>query len=182
MRFALGSVIVAVTLGAAAVLAARAGAGTYARWQPGMRHVRIEDRTGDQRWQWAEALAVSEWRSARADIDIEWTRRPSFAGGCRYDGEVVSLCRSDQVPPTSGGTQFYLLHHGDLVGSFIWLTPRQDLTQRSMDILACHEIGHAVGMAHNPSPDSCMYPYSGGATVPDGADLASLRGDYARAG
>lgn len=37
--------------------------------------------------------------------------------------------------------------------------------------IACHEIGHVIGMGHSTSRGSCMYPYQGTVTSPDSMDF-----------
>jgi predicted Zn-dependent protease len=49
-----------------------------------------------------------------------------------------------------------------------------DLEQDRMVVIATHELGHAVGLAHSPDPDSVMY-YLGGSPQPDARDYQILR-------
>ena len=49
-----------------------------------------------------------------------------------------------------------------------------EIDQDRMTVIATHELGHALGLAHSPDPDSVMY-YLGGSTQPDARDYQVLR-------
>jgi predicted Zn-dependent protease len=49
-----------------------------------------------------------------------------------------------------------------------------EIDQDRMTVIATHELGHALGLAHSLDPDSVMY-YLGGSAHPDANDLQVLR-------
>jgi hypothetical protein len=58
---------------------------------------------------------------------------------------------------------------------WIAFDPRAPLTKSEMYLTAIHEIGHMLGLRHNPNPDSVMYYIDlEGPEVLDSYDLTSL--------
>lgn len=58
---------------------------------------------------------------------------------------------------------------------WIAFNPRQDLTRQEMFLDSVHEIGHLLGLAHNPNRSSVMFAYERDkAVLLDTADLQAL--------
>lgn len=124
----------------------------------------FEDHTGDQ---WPVHQALNTWaataKAAHAALTIEY-------GQCRPTAKCVRVESAD---------------YGEWGGKLGYTTPGRiqlnDSPAYSHSAVhqlnaACHEIGHGLGLDHNPSHGSCLYATADDApaTTPDRADQDAL--------
>jgi hypothetical protein len=132
--------------------------------------VYVEDHTGP-RWPVAQATAL--WRRAAKGIDIRY-------GKCRPGGACVKVRECTEAEAQAG-----LGADSAAVGRAVPARGYQDaclgtgpddtyLGDMGLAI-ACHEIGHGLGLGHNEDADSCMQAYVDRAPAhPGRRDIAAL--------
>jgi hypothetical protein len=126
----------------------------------------VEDHTGDE---WPVHEALDTWaqviKAAHAALVVEY-------GRCREGARCVHVDASDQGAWNSvvGRTS------DNWDGADITLNTHYSTSARQRRAIACHELGHALGLGHNPSHDSCLYASIDDtpATTPDQADQDAL--------
>ncbi|MGQ0520016.1 MAG: hypothetical protein ACT4PX_02545 [Actinomycetota bacterium] len=166
----------AVLLGLAFAPGGATAAPAFAHW--GQRSLVISDRTGDAGWQAATRRAVDTWNAVGADVRLAWSEG---GVGCEAEGTTIPVCRDILQRGWKGAAHFYHAPDGHLGGARIRMAADRSFSQAEKDTLACHEIGHALGLDHAGSSASCLTQGSVSAT-PDGADADALRTAYAHQG
>ena len=137
--------------------------------------VQLRDESGDPRVREALLDAATAWNQATPELQL--TVVDGVGSGCRgADGEVqVCLTRSDDAAATTE-------RHGE--GGHIRRAEILIDAVRSgghLRAVACHEVGHAVGVGHRDSGATCMLRAP---TIdrPDEADLRTVRDAHAGSG
>lgn len=184
MRSCRSTVLAAIAASAAlaAVLAFVAAPGravaspSFAHWAK--RSLVVSDRTGDAGWQQATRRAVDTWNAVGADVRLTWAEG---GVGCEPEGSTIPVCRDRLPAGWRGAAAVFSAPDGHLGGARVRFDGTRNFTQAQKDNLACHEIGHALGLGHSGSKASCLTQGSVKAT-PDAADAGSLRASYAHAG
>lgn len=154
---------------------------TLDSWPIGHRHLIVSDRTGDPAWHAAITQAVATW--AQAGTDLRFTL-VTQTGPCRQQSGMIEICKEPQkmlALPEIPGREGYVdprvdsRHHFHSVDIIVCSDCGVDQARQA--IIATHEIGHAIGLPHNGSAFSVMYP-TGGPFGPDSQDLQILRSKY----
>ena len=149
---------------------------SFAHW--GQRSLTVADRTGDPGWQQATRRAVQTWNAVGADVRLTWVEGGI---GCEAEGATIPVCRDTLPSGWKGAAAMYHSADGHLGGARIRVAADRRFSQAERDTIACHEVGHALGLDHAGSSASCLTQGSVSAT-PDAADARALRDSYAHQG
>ena len=174
--YAAAAVAAAVPLALAVGSGGATAAPSFAHWSE--RSLVVSDRTGDAGWQQATRRAVDTWNAVGADMKLTWVEG---GVGCEAEGTTIPVCRDRLPEGWKGAAAMYNGADGHLAGARVRVAADRVFTQAQQDTLACHEIGHALGLDHAGASESCLTQGSVSAT-PDAADAESLRASYAHQG
>ena len=157
------TVLAAVVLWGSPALASH---GNGKHWSgQGERTVRVIDRTGDAALQKKVRSAVAAWDSGATKVKLLYE---TGSGGCRLDQKRIEVCQGGK-----SFTKWSYDSNNHFLGVVVTLSP--SMMRKAGDAIACHELGHALGLGHRPSGTSCMTAtVSPSQTTPDGHDFATV--------
>ena len=148
------------------------------RWPPSHHDLTIVDRTGDAGWHTAIAAAKATWDLAGDDLRLTIT---AGTGACQQARDHIEICQEPLsaiaqhgLPGEEGLFQPKVAPGHEYRSAIILVCADCSADQDRQVVIATHEIGHAVGLAHNPDPGSVMSPW-GGSPAPDARDYQILR-------
>jgi Matrixin len=103
------------------------------------------------------------------------------SGACQQRQDHIELCLATSAAIAQRGTEGeqglfdpFVGRSHDYRSAILLMCSDCDIDQVRMTIIATHELGHALGLAHSPDPNSVMY-YLGGSPQPDARDYQILR-------
>src|SRR6266704_2822609 len=114
------------------------------------------------------ALSFAAWRALDAAPILGFHQIGS-------GGDIV-LSVADLGAPDKSGLQILAVTASD--GSTIQFTSRRTWIADSLQLVATHEIGHALGLLHATTSNSIMYPIDQGQNVLGSDDKAAIRALY----
>jgi len=163
-------VVVALLLGLLFIPPAQAGT-VPVHWRRGNHPlvITVYDQTADSLWDHALRKLTGEWNAGIHHIAFVISLAPADCGTGAGAFSVVVCIRQNRDPNHVGETALY--SDGEhITYALIWMDPRP---HPAMAHLACHELGHALGVAHRPAgAKSCMVDgYVEKVEHPDQADF-----------
>lgn len=132
-------------------------------------------------WRTPVARAAKEWsrRSAAVVITLkEGARDAASRQRCRAPKGAVRVCSADYGDTSWAAITHVVADGNHIIRAKIKLNDRGAAAHRA---LACHEMGHALGLAHRNQSEmsSCLTPYVSAAQAhPDGHDIDQLASIY----
>lgn len=155
---------------------------TISHWPTGQRDLVIVDHTGEAAWEAVTRTAVAQWNSAGADLRLTWE---AGDGSCDEQGARIAFCLVDG-DDLEGFVEYQgvmtpsTADDGHASGAVVEACGDCGLSAILRQLVATHEIGHAIGLPHNERFGSVMFP-NGGTGELDALDGADLRRLYAHA-
>jgi hypothetical protein len=163
----------AVLLAAGAAAPGASADHTSGHWHD--RTVVVRDETGFADHRRALDLAVRQWNAAGAAVRLELASGRGAGCDAPQAGEI-SVCRADLPPSRAGEARVW--KQGDHIVRASVLVRADSWRFEHLVAIACHELGHALGLDHRSERTSCLT-----ATIhssqPDEHDLADLRAAHA---
>lgn len=170
--YAAAAVTTALPIAAALGANGAVASPSFAHWS--QRTLVVSDRTGDAGWQQSTRRAVATWNAVGADLRLTWVEG---GVGCGAEGATIPVCRDTLPAGWKGAAAMYDAADGHLGGARIRVNAQRRFTEAERDTIACHELGHALGLGHSGSAASCLTQGSR-STRPDSQDANSLRASY----
>jgi hypothetical protein len=138
------------------------------------RTVVVRDETGFADYHRAIEQAVNQWNAAAASIQLQLAG--GLGRGCENpQGAEIPVCRSDLSGNRAGETRLWFAGgHVDAASVLMDASPHPF---DQLVAIACHELGHALGLDHDSRASSCLTPTIG-STTPDDQDRHDLRVRY----
>lgn len=147
-------------------------------WPVKDRDLTIVDRTEDPAWHAAIVVAVATWTAGGSALRFTLTTEN---GPCVQQKDHIEYCQATSngiAKVGSDGDQGLFVpkveRNHQYKSAILLVCSDCDIDQTRMTIIATHEMGHSLGLAHSPDPNSVMY-FSGGSTQPDARDYQILR-------
>ena len=150
------------------------GTGLHWLMRPG-QHTLVVDVVDSTGWSWPVRAASGDWTTPHV--------RYSYAPSCRagvpcvevHEGAYGPTGWSGLTTATSGQMQTF-------TGSVqIQLNDSYRMSAAERRAVTCHELGHALGLDHDPRTDSCLQSIPH-ALHPDATDLEGLEARYRTGG
>ncbi len=158
------------------------GAPENAHWPGHRRDLVVADHTGDARWQRATRRAVDQWNRGGVGLRLTWA---AGAGPCRGDTAAIEVCPAKRldlarlgVPNVEGLVEPELDRHGHFEKATVLVCADCGLGQARRNVVATHELGHALGLSHTDGGRGLMHP-SGGTDHPHRPDFEAVRQRHA---
>jgi len=147
-------------------------------WPASHRRLSIVDRSADAGWRDAISAAVATWSDGGSALQLTVV---TGKGDCHQSRDQIQICEATSDEISAKGAQgeqgLFIPKVGrshDYRSAIVLVCSDCEIDADRMTVIATHELGHALGLAHNPDPLSVMY-YLGGSPQPDSRDYQILR-------
>jgi hypothetical protein len=123
--------------------------------------------------------AVNEWSTSdKFDMHIvQGNTSAATRSNCGQTSGEVHVCNSNYGATGWAGLTELTLNGQHIVKLRVRLNDYYT-TPHFRRLIACHELGHSVGLGHRSQPSSCMMPGSGSRKHPDATDFAEIDAIY----
>jgi len=146
-----------------------------AHWD--VRTVVVRDETGFADYHRAIEHAVNQWNAAGASVQLRLA--DGRGRGCdRPEGAEIPICRHDLSGSTAGEARLWIA--GEHIQAASILMDASPHRFDELAAIACHELGHALGLGHTSRHTSCLTPTIH-STTPDDEDRRNLAVKYGHA-
>lgn len=122
---------------------------------------------------WPIYAAAERWDDGNP-VDFIYTTRP-----CPSGAQCVIVKQAELAPPAAGVTATARVGT-DIKSSTITLDTTFGRTNNSVRRrnVACHELGHSLGLSHRTETTSCLTSYVANQQYPDATDIKNLNIRY----
>jgi hypothetical protein len=138
------------------------------------------------------ASVQSKWMTPLTNAANEWSTSPIFdfhivpgdtslatrSSCAETSGNEVHVCNANYGATGWAGLTELTLNGQHIVKIRVRLNDYY-VTRTLRRLVACHELGHSVGLGHRSTPTSCMMPGSGSRKHPDATDFKEIKRIYA---
>jgi hypothetical protein len=143
----------------------------HGQWHWNQQVVVVRDETGFADYRRAIGLAAARWNAAGAGVRLEVAGGRGRGCGDPERGEIT-VCRRSFAGNQAGSARVWL--EGDHIVRGSVLMDTRPRPYEHLVAIACHELGHALGLDHRSERSSCLTATIH-ASDPDEHDRAELR-------
>lgn len=116
--------------------------------------ITVYDQTRNKAWGEALRKLTNKWNSGIHDIKFSYIHDPnnsSCEDGLGLRTVVACIHETSDKNYLAQANIYY--QNGHIIKATIWMDPRP---KPKRDSLACHELGHTLGLDHRKDGDTCM--------------------------
>lgn len=128
----------------------------------------VRDETGSASVGAALEAAVASWNEATPDLQLRLG--PGTGSGCRGDAGEIQVCLTESTEYAGHARRSDV--GGHISGAVVMIDVRR--SGPNVHAVACHELGHALGLGHRDEGSTCMR-VAPVVDRPDQADLDRVR-------
>ena len=173
----IGLLFVALILFVGSAPLASADHGSNTHWA--VRDVDVVTHFDDPQWHQVLGDAIAGWNAVGANVRFHLVYGAESEDRCgHFDNGTVNVCVIDLPKGYAGLTGWQTEGDGHLGAAYINFDNR-GWPISDQRYLACHELGHALGLYHSSDANSCLTTSSWRPTRPDTHDTDTIRAMYA---
>lgn len=165
-----------------------AGENTH-RWIPGGRTVTVEDYTNPAIWSNYVDLKVAQWSNLlHGGSNLTYVRKEFIncenlllqKASWQLKADIIIVCSISKENNFDdyGITIWSLYPSGAIRTSLVQLVDSKAGSESNKINTVCHELGHAVGIRHNNSSESCVNSNNRKLQHPGNWDISTLKKSY----